>query len=670
MLEWPDERRVRLAGPQVPRTTLADFDPWLREEIRATPGFDRLVGTVEHAYQTTAPPQTTLDELVSAAEAAFGDHDEAVRHIALAEACAFMLRGTPSRAVWEYLSSLEYHSSLLEMWLPQVVVAAAFDDQGFRAAFLVLAADIVKVAVENPGRRALPREKDVGAAFRQDWEERPFLSRLWFAQHLDRALFSIGRDDDGVLSIVAEIDLTAFMALLALYDHPTPVALALSFSPAMQTYDGWRRAVVAAPQAFQGSGDWTGSLVFPLLLTFARERLTGVRRGAGESIEAITAEVKTLAIDIAAAIASRSDASGAVLRWGAWLVRRLVLANPRTGAIDASIPGFTDSVLIDALIEAPVSVDSASDAAEPLEPWEPWCQLGYRGFVSAERGLPFTPATSWLAEWRLTPEDWPARRGLDLKAHAAPFIQAKTAADDYGGRVLALCLKAQGPADEIFLDLWNSAETLREVVEYGDPDEAGDGGWHGRSEAGRLLRLQFSVGLMMLDHVVWPQRTIPEDRVAVAARLIALLDDALREMSAIDPLDQQFWSEAARHLAVRRARWLSANAGADGLALPDSVRPTVADFISRLKGDTDELLNLAYVLQRNGLAPKTIAAAFEEAGIDLGEEVRLAERLRALSPKLTSISEVQLEAVQALAPTKPTQFRPPPGLGGPHSPPA
>ncbi len=655
MLEWPDERRARLARPQGPRTVLADFDPELRGEIRFTPGYDRLVGTVMHAYQTAVPPQEALAELASVVEAAFGDHDEAVRQIALAEACAAVLRGAPSRAVWEYLSGLEYHSSLLEMWLPQVVIAAALDDQEFRAAFLLLAADIVKAAVDNPGRRAFQREKDIAAAFRQDWEERPLLSRLWVPQHLDRALFSIGRDDDGVLLIVAEIDLTAFLALLALYDHPTPVALALSFSPVMRTYDGWHCAVAAAPKAFEASGDWTGSLVFPLLLTLAREELTGVRRGTGEPV---TAELKTLAIDIAAAVASRSDAPGAVLRWGAWLVRGLILANPRTDVIDASIPGFADSILIDALLEAPIPIDPASDAAEPLEPWEPWCQLGYRGFVSAERALPFTSATPWLAEWRLTPEDWSSRRGLDLKAHAAPFIQAKTAADDYGGRVLALCLKAQGPADEIFLDLWNNAETLRDILEYGDPDEAADGGWQGRSEAGRLLRLQFSVGLAMLDQVVWPQRTIPKDRVGVAARLVALLDDALREMSAIDPHDRKFWSEAARHLAVRRARWLSVDSGAEVLPLPDTVRPTLADFISRLKGDTDGLLDLAYVLQRNGTVSERIAAAFDQAEVDLGKELRLVDRLRTLSPRLTSISEEQLKAVKAMVPTKPSARRP------------
>jgi hypothetical protein len=138
-------------------------------------------------------------------------------------------------------------------------------------------------------------------------------------------------------------------------------------------------------------------------------------------------------------------------------------------------------------------------------------------------------------------------------------------ADGYGARLLAIPMVEAERADKQWKQFWDSTATLREVVEFGDPDESDNGGWEGRTDAARLLMLQFSIGLMLVDHLIGPPRSLGYDRSSAAENLLPRLDEAVREMVAIDQLNGKFWSEAVRHLAIRRAKWLSIGAASNGI---------------------------------------------------------------------------------------------------------
>lgn len=158
--------------------------------------------------------------------------------------------------------------------------------------------------------------------------------------------------------------------------------------------------------------------------------------------------------------------------------------------------------------------------------------------------------------------------------------------------------------------------------------------------------LQFSIGLMMMDHLIGPPRSLGYDRLSATENLLPRLEEAVREMTAIDQLNWKFWSEAVRHLAIRRAKWLAGDGMPNRLALSAEARPTLADFIRALAGDTENLLALAYAAQRNGIDLAVLAAAFKEAEVDLNAEIAIAEQLLAISPRAIGLTQAQLNAAR------------------------
>jgi hypothetical protein len=252
----------------------------------------------------------------------------------------------------------------------------------------------------------------------------------------------------------------------------------------------------------------------------------------------------------------------------------------------------------------------------------------------------------FLDEWNLSPDEWPTTRGQKLKGRAIPFVGAVPRADGYGVRLLALPMVEAGRADTGWKNFWDTSATLREIVEFGDPDETDDSGWQGRADAARLLMFQFSIGLMMMDHLINPPRPLDYDRRAAVEALLLLLSKAVHEMAAIDQFNGKFWAEAVRHLAIRRAKWLSGGTAPDSITVAAEAKPTLADFIRDLAGDTENLLALAYVVHQNGVDNAELAAAFKTAEVDINNQIVLAQRLLAISPRAIGLNEAQLKVVR------------------------
>ncbi len=619
--------------------------------MEATSSFASLVQAMVNGFNAKADPQAKLIELSAGIDQpeAFGHYDEFMRQIVLALAGVAALRETPARGMWEYLWSLAWHSAALENFLPQAVIAAAAEVE-FRDEFFAVARSVVENASQNPGRRAIQREKDVGKNLREHWRKHPHLSALWHGK-FQHGFHAVGRDDDHVLSIVAEIDVVEFVRLLALYDYPDPVAHALMWCGASWRFERWRAVASVAPAAFGEQAKWNGSLILPLLLGIARDQFQfGLgREPTPTQVSEATKEIRSIAAEIAKTIVARADALGCMTRWGNWLVRAAipaVSANPLPHPTDAASQGFIEDAILDALI---VEMPAGRWSPEPVpdaETWEPWCQFAMGALIAlAEKAL--MPATAgFLEEWQISPDGWPTQRGQKLRLHSVPFDGAMPRADGYGARLLALPMVEAECADMGWRRFWVATATLREIVEFGDSDEIDNRGWVGRMDAGRLLMLQFSIGLMMMDHLIGPARPLSYDRKTAVEGLLPLLDEAVREMIAIDQLNGKYWSEAVRHLAIRRAKWLSSDTERNDIALGAEMKPTLADFIRTLAGDTENLLSLAYVAQQNGIDRGAIAAAFKAAEVDINAEFVIAERLLAISQRAIGINAAQLDAAR------------------------
>lgn len=653
MVEWPQERRHRLSNPVRVSKRLTDIPENLLREVEGTNSFTTLVQDIVEAFNKKADAKTKLTDLSVGIDKpdTFGDYDETVRQIVLALAGVAALRKMPTREMWEYLWSLAWHSAPLETFLPQAVIAAATED-AFRDKFFAVAYGVVKEAAKSPGRRAIQREKEVGGNQREHWQRHPQLSALWRG-HFEHSFHAVGRDDDGVLSIVAEIDVAEFVRLLALYDYPDPVAHALVWCGAQWRFERWRAVASVTPVAFGESAKWNGSLILPLLLGIARDQFQfGLgREPTSDQVSETTSDIKSLAAEVAKTIGPRTDAIGCITRWGNWLIRTAVpavSANPIPHPTDAASQGFIDDALLDALITEMHADRWDSEPAPDAESWEPWCQLTV-GALTALAGKASMPSpAAFLDTWHISPDEWPARYGHGLKLHAIPFEGAGLRADGYGARLLAIPMVEAERADDLWKRFWTSTATLREIVEFGDPDEIDNGGWQGKIDAARLLMLQFSIGLMMMDHLIGPPRPLDYDRSSAIKDLLPRLDEAVREMTAIDQLNGKFWSEAVRHLAIRRAKWFSNCTAPNSVALGAEAEPTLASFIAALAGDTENLLALTYAAQQNGVDRATLATAFKQADVDLNAEIDIADYLLAISPRAIGLTEAQLDVAREI----------------------
>lgn len=660
MLEWPSERRLR-TSQSVRRT--ADTDNVLAGALSVEnfgPGLRTVTEAILEAQNERSEPKGTVAVLIELANAAVragdGEHLGAQEDALLILACVEALKQVPTASMWEYLWSLAWHSASLEHGLPQAVVAAASVDASFKSQFLSVASDVVKNASSAPGRRAISRDRSRAQQLRDGWKKSPSLSSLWWG-HIEHDPFIFGRDDDRVLGMVADLDLDAFFRMLESFDNPYPIAAALNGARARWSFSRWQALLSGAPVAFDDERRWNGSPIVPLLLFIGREQLQDrPRQNASEGeIREVADEIGNLTDEIAKILAGRADAAPCAERWATWLMRGAMngLSNETVPyPADARSPGYIDATMIDALVREIPPGDWSAQSSSDSDPWEPWCYRCVLATVAHARATTMPPADEFLEEWVLSPEDWMSERGQRLKAHASLFETFGRRADAYGTRVLALPLVEGSNPEFVWKHLWESTSAVREIIEFGDADSEADGGWHGRSEASGLMRLAFGLGLMMMDHLIAPSRQLPYERRSALKGLLGSLTDAVREMTAIDLLDRRYWIEAARHLAIRRAIWLTTRhaepSSASEVAFDDSTTPTFADYIRDLTGDLDGLLALIEVALRNGVDPNKLKRTLIEARVNLQTDIDLAERLLKLDPKRAGFSSEQISSARGL----------------------
>jgi hypothetical protein len=265
---------------------------------------------------------------------------------------------------------------------------------------------------------------------------------------------------------------------------------------------------------------------------------------------------------------------------------------------------------------------------------------------------PMPSIEEFLAEWRISPEDWTSERGNILRQHASLFETLGKRADAYGTRVLALPLVEVPDAFQVWRQLWGATGPIREIVEFDDADAPRDEEWRGRSEAAQLIRLAFGLGLMMMDQIIMPVRPLTYDRRATFAELLPALAETVKEMAAIDHSDQGYWGDAMRHLAIRRAVWLSGkhpeSSPMAAVAFDDAVRPMLEDFVRDIRGDVQGLMGFIEVALRNHVYQEQLRRVIETVGFNLRKEIDLATRLVELDPKRARITPEQLEAAQGL----------------------
>ena len=653
IVEWPASRRYRklsLASSLEPEFSMLGNLSEVREGI----GFRRLVQTLHNAFAARNEPELALPELSSLASHAAGGGDDKRDNLLLALACMELIRKEPNLEAWSYIWSLSWHHAFLEYNLSRAAVFIAVHDVIFKERILSIIPKLVDHAVENPGFRSFTRERDHFLNLRIDWQQRPNLTDIWWGMRQGRSIEF--RADQGAFAIAAALDPAAFMDLLHRFDNPYPVQSALRDAGAERSFEVWKDLVASAPSAFDEERRWSGSFILPLLLVIARDQIleaqVGVRADtAEEEVRKATAEIDALCRETAKVLASRDDAGPCAERWTTWLMRQCLtrLSNsPLPHPVDARSASYTDAALVDAVGKELAHHTWVPSEAPDAEPWEDWAYRCVLVTLAVSGLTPMPTAESFMEQWMLTPDEWALERGRKLRERASLFETGGNRADAYGARLLSVPLAEAPQPHAVWIQLWVGTGTIREIVEFGDPDSVGNIGESTELAAGRIMRFVFSLGLMMLDCIADPRRKILSDRQSTFEDLFGDLARAVAELDAIDRFDQNYWSDALRHLAIRREIWASHVAPATAVSFQETTRPTLSDFFATLAPDTENLLALIEVALRNKVHPDTLREALIKSNVNIEDHIRFAERLIELSPKRASVSANQIAAARSL----------------------
>lgn len=573
-------------------------------------------------------------------------------------ACAAALARMPSLQTWSKVNAFKYNSWQLEHWLSEAMMAYAEINPSACNAYTELVKDAFTALDNFSLQSKSDRANEERSGAWAHWNERQDkLEEIWWGL----------RGWSGVMNYEGELPLfevfyklnpDEFICTISRSTNPYLVSASLfvagigAFSP---RFAEWKRMIAAAPVAFGEDGKWNGSILMPLLLTEARNQLLQAGRGTTNlsltptETEEIKQEITGTAGLIASTLAAREDAVAIFARWSPWLIRQII-GHTSKEIQDVKSAAFGDDALIDAIGHKLKNRTALQASPEEAPAWEVWCYLcalasfAYNGHIQAPVWEGFGD------EWRLSPEDWVGDKGLLLRKNSSLITTLNKELPGVAANLLAYPIaQSPSPAEE-WIDLWNDAITLREIVEFGDSDATEDE-YSSRSEAGRLLLLLFRIGLAIFDqgaaHI--SDSNSPEARSL--ANLFKALNFATCEMREFDStLNHDEWLSAAQHLVVRRMIWEPASgdetASRNFQVFKANDEPSVSSILTEAKGNVIELVAILQSLILNSHDASRLKANLNKASIDVRDIVDSIRSLNQYHPRKYPIEEAQLKKLE------------------------
>lgn len=653
---WPSERGAGRSDVASNAGEGGALTTELIAAVAADPEFMVAAHRLGNAVETNTPAKTIIADFET--EQTEGQHtpDPVGGGWRLAVAALSYFRKKPTAETWRALWRLGYHSVAFEQTFAELVTFIAKNDETLRECILRVAGDVVAEARRSPGRGVNARERERYIAMLDAWKAEPNLQDIWWGLRGSDHFLDVG-DDDGMLAIVADLDMASFMGHVAAFDQPYSVQHALLAAGASRSMSRWRQMLCAAPGAFEPDGSWNGSAVVPLLLVIARDQLRDgyhdAQRRAAIGGTASNADTDRLAKAITEALARRPDAGPTARRWSAWLFRQVLtrLSEEETArAPDAGTRAYPEAQLIGSLAAAvPPEIWQLPEPGD-CELWEPWCDRGARVTAALSGRAEMPEASSFLSEWGLTIDDVYGRRGAMLAERASMFLTFGRRSDAYGTLLLALPLMETDDPGAAWSRFWKDCDGIRERIEFDDYAAAEETAERLNPSAAReLMQLAFGIGLAVLDQLALvPGGEHGKKTAGVEAQFAALLA-AMREMTAIDKFSTAFWSSALQHLVIRRAIWGDADPAQSGnRAFSNDFKPGLAELLGDAAGDHELICILIDVLLRNKVPLPVVAAAVRSAKIDLGSYLVHLERLITIGDRRLAISKDHITSVKAV----------------------
>lgn len=655
--QWPSERhaekREAFAVPSF--KTAQDFINLLKVLPLGLPkAFDDIVSwIVEEDGDLSALDQRTAQ---LADEIAPTIPDSKTMLITLA--CGAALERSPSLQTWTKINAFKCNSWQLAHWLSEAMVAYAEMNPSACNAYVELAKDVFAALDNFTLKSQFARTNEERSGAWVYWNKhQDKLEEIWLGLR-GWSGFMNYEEELPLFQVFYKLEPDEFIRTISRSSNPYLVS-ALSFVAGIGAFSPrfseWKRMIAGAPTAFEDGGKWNGSVLMPLLLVEARNQLLQERQNlrnpdiTSEELDEIKQEITSTAELIVTALSERQDAPSTFARWTPWLMRK-ILGQTTKEIADVKSAAFADDVLIDVIGRklGNRSIPQTSPDDAPL--WEAWCyrcalaSFAYNGHIQ-------TPAwESFGDEWRLSPEDWGGDKGLLLREHASRSTTLNKETPGVAANLLAYPI-AQSPSPaEVWIELWNDAIALREIVEFGDSDAVEDE-YSSRSEAGRLLLLLFRIGLAIFDQGVAHSSDNNSPEARSLASLFKELNFANCEMREIDStLNHDEWISVVQHLAIRRMIWESPSGNRSGTGnfqvFKASDTPTVPDILADAKGNVVELVGILQSLLLNNPNVSRLKADLNSASIDLSNIVNSIRSLNQYHPRKYPIDEAQLQKLE------------------------
>lgn len=584
--------------------------------------------------------------------------DEDTQAMLLCLACCNALEKRPLIETWEKVQSVAYNSWHVENLLTYALEARSQCNEATKEAFLKLAREVFHRDDISPARSTSSRRSSTRMAVEEYWPRvnNKLEDLLGGLRWSDPFTY---RDNLALLRLLAVYSESEFVSLMGQAKNPNLVQSALlvsgasSFSP---HFEGWVALTEKAPVAFTETGQWNGSLLLPLLLYVARSELLqasdAIRRlNNGMRADADIPSVERFPKEVVTVLSRRVDARQLFMRWSAWLVRQL-LDSVEAKRLEVGTSEFMDCKLLEAISEhvrGPVpDLVALSDTGD----WESWSLQGALNFHASNGAFDAPVPRRFLDEWNIGPEDWVGVRGQNLRAHANSFTLKRQEIPGFDAHLLAYSIARTSDGPAAWMAAWEKAQSLREIVEFGDFD-GGNDVYSGRYDASRLLMLLFRIGLAVLDQKIGdPAVTVGNEAYTLAEYHTALVNAATEMVEVNDTIDRPQWEILVLHLIVRRFLWEKPSGGgaADDRGIFSTLdEPNAASYLRDARGNIPNLLRIVATLLENNVDEQRVLGALDEASVDLPAAIDVQRRLNKIDSRRYPFDEHQMQRLQKLA---------------------
>lgn len=645
---WPDTKLTLQNSPHHSSSDkrVEDFFSWLM----VFPGLvqECAESAVQAGYHKDA--ETLLSFISNRAN---GKITEDEHDIYLTLMCASVLSISPDIESWKVIRKIIANSWAAENWLGNAMLALCKTQSSISGIYSRLIKDIFHAVETNTLRSQFEnREKERNNLIEYWSQQNNRLEEIWWQL---RRFDSLSIEESCLFSVLATTDPNGFAELLASSKDPFVIQSALDvsgaghFSPRL---DFWDFLMARAPSSFNESGTWTGELLLPLLLSHIYARLTSMPGKLLNEFELdedeFKAELDEVTAHIGKVISTRDDSAGIITRWGSWLMRNFMLGEAEINNLKR--PFYLYGMMVDALGRNTARVCLPDTSPPESASWECMCYFALRSSFAHEGGHAAPPLNVFQGLWRATKSSdyFPALTHAKTKL-SLYFRREGAAVPGLTSHAFAYPFIKPGETSDNWLTMWKSSYFMREVAEFGSRDSASDD-YSDRHDAGALMLILCSIGMAAFDRLAYEVSNGDSVALTDAINLFTHLDNALKEMMALDDtINVPHWKNLYLHLCLRRLIWDKSiiNRPDRDLFISDS-QPDISDILEYYKAEPTDLSLLLSSCLSNGITEATLKGTVAKLGIDLPRLLDKLRYLHSLSDRKFPLNSKLMQDIETL----------------------